>query len=230
MSLLNIVPKPVSSAPKGVQDRRAHLEEVLGDHAVLQADVTNAQSAFETQDGILRDRYIHPTCSTEIGNEDDAEEQRRRSLRNALGQAQLKLVEFENEHNISAIKTELADILANADAREQAAARRKIVELMMSFEARVLRPGAAQWAEIQRLGDEIEDRWPGLRLTTDLPHMPPGVFMQDGLRSITVWFREVLCAAQPDLFAPDDPVRVKIEQMKANHTVVIWQPSPPTWR
>jgi hypothetical protein len=47
---------------------------------------------------------------------------------------------------------------------------------------------------------------------------------------ICAWYREVLCAAQPDLFEPDDPVRQKIETMRAKGKAIIWHPLPPKWR
>jgi hypothetical protein len=234
MALLSIFPTTTTPTATNTHvspsERRVQLEQIVSDHAALQAEVTRAQIAFEYHDRILRDRYLHPTGLAEIGIEDDAEEQRRRSLRHSLGQAQLTLADFEKQHELPVVQAELTDLIANADAREGMAARRKLIDLMLTFEADILRAGSERLAEINRLGDEIEDRWPGQRLTTDLPHMPPGVFTPDGLRSIVIWFREVLCAAQLDLFEPDDPVRVKIEQMKRDRTLAIWHPLPPTWR
>jgi hypothetical protein len=162
--------------------------------------------------------------------EDSAEEQQRRSFLDALGETQVALHKFEKTHDMPAVEAELADIRENADARERAEARRQLIGLMTVFETEILRPGAARWSEIEQLGDEVESRWPGQRLTTDLPHIPPGIFTTGvGLRSVPIWFREVICAAQPELFGEDDPVRQKIESMKAQRKVVIWHPLPPMW-
>ena len=140
------------------------------------------------------------------------------------------MAEFEKTNHITALQAELADINSNIDAWERAAARRKLIELMVAFEADILRPGVKRWEEILQLGNEIERRWPNQRMTCDLPCLPPGIFSLDGMRSLPVWFKETLCAAEPGLFEPDDPVRQKIDAMRAEHAIRIWYPTPPEWR
>jgi hypothetical protein len=213
------------------EERRAQLEQIVRDHAALREAVGHAQVAFETHDRFLRDRYLNPAQPAAVGIEDDVEEQRRRSLRYALGEAQLALAEFEKTHDVKAVEAELADIRDNADERERGAARQKLIDLMMAFEADILQPGAARWTEIAKLGDEIERRWPNQRLTTDLPHIPPGVFTTGGgLRSVPIWFHESMCVVAPEAFPADDPIRLKIERMKAERKIVIWHPLPLEWR
>jgi hypothetical protein len=89
--------------------------------------VSGTQSAFESHDKFLRDRYLNPAQPAEVGIEDDVAEQRRRSLRCALGEAQLALAEFEKKHDVKAVEAELADVdrlagacPANADASHPA--------------------------------------------------------------------------------------------------------------
>jgi hypothetical protein len=88
---------------------------------------------------------------------------------------------------------------------------------------------AAFDAEIRQPLIEIENRWPGQRVAIDLPHIPDGFFVPDGLRSLPIWFREVLCAAEQGLFEADDPVRQRIADMKAQGSVNIRYPSRPMW-
>lgn len=82
----------------------------------------------------------------------DVEEQRRRTFSRALNEAQLALRELEKEHDVKAVEAELADIHANADAREGAAARRELIRRMIEFDADILRPGTVRWTDITQLG------------------------------------------------------------------------------
>lgn len=232
-TLFNNGPSPVTTpvaSPANPAERRAALEQVVREHAALRETVSQAEGAFESHDKLLRSRYLNPTGTPIASAGDDAGENRCHLLRQALGDAQRTLAEYETEHDIPAVQAELADIRANGDARERDAARRKLIELMADFERDILQYGTERWEEILRLGNEIERKWPGQRMTCDLPCMPPGIFEKNGLRSIPTWFRETLCAAAPESFPADDPVRVKIEKMRAERSMRIWSPLPPEWR
>ena len=230
LSIFKTSDAPITNTVAGPDQRRAQLEQIIRDHATVREAVAHTQTAFENHDRFLRDRYLNPARPAEVGLEDSVEEQRRRSLRFALGEAQLALAEFEKRHDIPTVQAELADIQANGDVRERAAARQRLIELMMAFEADILRAGAERWAEILQLANQIEEHWPGQRMTCDLPCIPPGFFVPDGVRSVPVWFREKMCEAEPALFDANDPVRQKIECMKAERKIVIWHPLPPEWR
>ena len=227
MALLNIFKKPDAPTTNTARpdERSTQLEQVVREHAALREAVSSAQSAFETHDRFLRDRYLNPAQPADLGIEDSVEEQRRRSLRYALGEAQLALAEFEKKYDIPAIRAELADIQANADLRERAAARREVIDMMVAFDHEVLRIAEARWSEIRRRLIEVEDRWPGQRVVVDLPHAPDGIFYPDGPRSIPVWYREKLCLAQADLFDEHDPVRARIDAMRAQGNIIIRDPS-----
>lgn len=209
------------------RERRAELEEVLSEHATLLGAVAEAQKTFESYDQFLRDRYLNGTGAAVT--EDSVAEQRRSDLRKELAEAQLALANFEKEHNVAAVETEMADIQANADARERAAARQEVIEMMAEFDRDVLRAAEARWAEIRQRLIDVENRWPGQRVVIDMPHVPDGIFFPDATRSILTWFREKLCAAQPDLFDKEDPVRARIDAMRAQGKIVIWDPSRPMW-
>ncbi len=215
MTLLNILKTSETPTTNTARpdERRAQLEQIVRQHAVLREAVSGAQIAFETHDCFLRNRYLNPTGIAQTGPEDSTEEERRRSLRQELREAQLALVDFERKHDLPAVEAELADIRANGDAREGAAARLELIAKMVAFEAEILRTGEARWSEIAQLGDEIERRWPGERLTMDLPPISPSIFTTGGgLRSIPAWFGEMMCQVEPEFFEADDPVLQKIDR------------------
>jgi len=197
---------------------------------VLREAVSQAQIAFETHDRQLRDKYLNATGPAEIDNEESAEEQRRRSLMHALCEAQAALAAFEEKQNIAAVEAELADIRANGDSRERAAARQEMLEMLLAFDKEVLRVAEARWAAIRQRLIDIENRWPGQRTVVDLPHLVDGIFYPCGPRSICAWYREVLCAAAPELFDPSDPIRQKIDVMRAERNIRIYFPLPLEWR
>jgi hypothetical protein len=103
-------------------ERRAEVAQLVLDHAALRDAVSSAQTEFEAHDKVLRDRYLNPARTADLGVEDNVEEQRRQSLRFGLGEAQLALAEFERTHDMKAGEAELAGIVANVDARERAVA------------------------------------------------------------------------------------------------------------
>ena len=53
-------------------------------------------------------------------------------------------------------------------------------------------------------------------------------FKTDFLISNVRWC--LLCLAEPGLFEPDDPLRQKIEAMRAKGAIRIWYPLPLEWR
>jgi hypothetical protein len=208
-------------------ERRSVLEEVLEQHTQLQQAVAIAQGDFDDQDRKVRQSFLNPT-----GDYVDyqAEDERLRSLKIAVDRAKSELAHFERVNDLDAARAELKTILAEEDADARAAARREAVEMMMRFDEQVLRPAEARWAEIRQRLIEIENRWPGQRVVVDLPHLVDGIFYPHGTRSICTWYREVMCAAEPELFDPDDPVRQKIDAMRAKGAIRIYFPLPLEWR
>ena len=209
-------------------ERRRVLEQVLQQYVRLQQAVETAQGDFDYQDREVRRALLNPS-----GEFVDyrAEDERRRSLKITVDEAKAELAQFERVNDVDSAHAELKTIAADEDAEEMTAARQELIRLMMDFGAQILQPGAVRWTAIAQLGDEIESRWPGQRLTSDLPHIPPGFFTTGGgLRSVPIWFHEVMCLAAPESFPADDSTRLKIERMKAERRIVIWNPLPLEWR
>ena len=199
----NAAPPPkIDSKRTQRAERRRALEELLQQHDRVREAFATTQGEFDDQDRKIRRALLNPTGEY---LDYQAEEERRRCLRNTADKAKAELLAFERVNDIDAIQAELKKIATEEDADERVAARQEVIQMMAAFEQEILQTGAARWGEIKRRLIETESRWPGQRVVLDLPHIPDGIFAPHGVRSIPVWFRERLCAVEPGLFDQNDP-------------------------
>jgi hypothetical protein len=139
----------------------------------------------------------------------EAERRELTARRIQLGEAQIRLEEYERAHDVAGARIELTNIEMAEDAEARDAARAAIIARMIRFEREHLRPAAAAEEEINRMLIAAERRWPNQRTIADLPILPAGVLSAQGnLRSLPGWYRDVLSQLVPDQF-PEEAARIK---------------------
>jgi hypothetical protein len=213
-------------------ERKAAIEAVLTASEYIRSEVEQSKHEREEQDRRVQALEDDPALFAKVGAEGyNAALALRIDKRLALGRALLKQSEYHKQHDIAALRAELAGIEAEEAGEEREAARAELLRLMLEFQREILDRGAELQVAIDRRLDEAERRWPAQRVAANLPRVPIGIFsLVGGLRSIPNWHRECLALAEPQLFDADDPVRVKFEnERKAGKQPTIWHPSSPAW-
>jgi hypothetical protein len=213
-------------------ERKREIERILAADDELRVEVEKAKASREQQDRVCDQIESDLMKLAEIGSDGYAAElQKRTATRMELGRVLLRQREYRERNNLPMLRAELQSIVNEEDADERAAARARLIELLLAFDAEILQPAIARQQEIDALFEMIERKWPSMRTTLDLPRLPVGVFTaMGGLRSISNWHHEVLALAEPTLFPADDPAREKAEeQRKTGKPPVVWAPSSPAW-
>ena len=149
-----------------------------------------------------------------------------RQLRREATDAVKALERFEQESNVPGLVTERAAITAAEDAEAQREMRDRLVEMLVDFDAVILRPAVERQKAIEDLFIQIERRWPNMRTTLGLPVLPRGFILPDGKRhSIPRWFRQALHITAG--LYPDDPdAQVPRDSTGAP---IIYGPGSPEW-
>jgi hypothetical protein len=212
--------------------RKREIERILDGDDELRTEVEAAKAAREQQDLRVDRIESDPVELAEVGEGGYAAElQKRTAARMTLGKVLLRQREYRQQHDLPMLRMELNGILADEDAEARQKERQELIALLHEFQVEILDAGEALQTEIDRRFAAIEQRWPEMRVATDLPHMPPTVFTTHGsLRSIPSWHREVLALAAPQLFDVADPMRVKAEEQRAQgRAPVVWGPGMPPW-
>jgi hypothetical protein len=213
-------------------ERKAAIESILVGDQYICSEVEQNKAEREKQDRYVTEIEDDTMRFAQLGSEGYALAlQVRTARRMDLGRSMLKQAEYRRAHDLPALKAELNAIIAEENDEERAAARAKLLQLMIEFQHEILDRGAELQVEIDRRLDEAERKWPQMRVAFGLPHVPVGIFsLVGGLRSIPGWHRECLVAAEPQMFDADDPVRVKFEnERKAGKQPTIWHPGSPPW-